>query len=626
MTQFSTLVLSLAALVVAPGLAYFSAKAKFLQLLLQGFVVGSIFMLVAVELLPHAIEDAGAGALLAAAIGLVLPILLDRVLRGGAATTHRYVSAFWAIVLVLHGVLDGLAIAGSGLDLASVSSSTPPDLHVAHTHETLGLGIVLHRLPAALSIAWLLSKTPRLMSLTLSAIGLATLGGYYLAPDWLATSDLQVFGLFQAFVAGMLLHVVFHDASAHKHDEGHGHAHGSPELAEAKACCTKEEVKEKRPKLRYIEVLGAMAGVFFVYLAQHEEPSASAHNEHTSAVSLPESSTFLERLLEVSLEAAPAILLGFFLAGAAVLLLPALSKRWLGENEGLGSTLKGVAFGLPLPICSCGVVPVYQGLVRAGIPASAGFAFLVATPELGIDAVALSLPLLGLKMTLARLVAALFVAMVVGYFLGQLYGKDRLKNIEETPPNREKLSKKKVFNALRFSSVELVDETGPWIVFGLFIAAFLDPQATLPFLTQVSPSLQVVLFGLLGLPLYVCASGATPIAAALLVAGASPGAALAFLLAGPATNVTVWGTLRSLHGKRAPLQFASLVFSLALLAGWSTNWLIPKVQATLSAHEHGHGIIAWASIGVFCVLLLGTALRHGPRALLSPLVGSGHNH
>ena len=186
--------------------------------------------------------------------------------------------------------------------------------------------------------------------------------------------------------------------------------------------------------------------------------------------------------------------------------------------------------------------------------------------------------------------------------------------------------------AWRFGMGEVVDETAPWILIGLAIAALISPGALATTLSGWPAGLDVVLFALLSLPLYVCASGATPLAAALIFAGVSPGAALAFLLAGPASNVTTLGVLSDLHGRKVSVVFGVGMVALAITAGVLTNLFLPSSSNVVISHGHDHttfGWLNWASmIGLVLIFAL-SFLRVGPRAWVQTILGFGgddHHH
>jgi hypothetical protein len=340
-------------------------------------------------------------------------------------------------------------------------------------------------------------------------------------------------------------------------------------------------------------------------------------------------SAFLQTLSVLLLESAPALLIGYALAGIVPFLLTVSRTAALGRGSKLTQSLRGVAFGLPLPVCSCGVLPLYESLIRRGAPPVAAMAFFVATPELGLDAVLLSVPLLGTSLTVARVVAAFLVAVLVALMVGwratvpPTDGDDAIEAASDQPLGV------RVRAGLRFGFVEVFDHTMPWIALGLIIAAVAEPLLSHGAIGSVPPALQVPLAALIGVPIYVCASGATPVAALAIHKGLSTGAAMAFLIAGPATNVTTFGVLARLHGRRMAFLFGVTVTALAVLAGWTVDLLgvqaAPVLEAHTSVDSHGTGL-AWLCVAGLAALVVGSLVRQGPRGALRQIFEPIHVH
>lgn len=388
--------------------------------------------------------------------------------------------------------------------------------------------------------------------------------------------------------------------------------------------------------------LGALTGAALVFILPLLEESAEASSHgghghghgHEVATDAATNTIFAlsgygERFWDLFAESAPALLIGYVLAGVFAAFLPRASMRWMTRGSSPTQALRGVIFGLPIPICSCGVVPLYQSLIRRGVPASAALAFLIATPELGIEALFLSIPLLGVELTITRLIAAALVALLAGWIVGRIIPVQKANFVDVTAqkaPLRERLR-----SAYDFGLREVLDETGPWILVGLAIAALLSQGGLTGALLDMPDIAQVMLFALISLPLYVCASGATPLAAGLIFAGASPGAALAFLLAGPATNVTTFGVLSSLHNKRIATLFGLVVIGLAILTGLVTNLVFDQLAIDLSTSTHAHeepNLVQTICALILCALFIVSLLRTGPRHWLQTVLsfGSSHSH
>ncbi len=557
------IVLALLALLAAPVLAAWAERSSAVAPILRGFVFVAVGALVLLHVLPHGVEAAGLFALVAVAAGALLPFLVERLERRAYAWTER---------LALVGVAIHEALDGAGLALSDAPG--------------LGLAIIVHRVPVALFLWWMVSKRHGrpMAALLLTGLGALTVAGYLLGNHVVVPLGAAPVGFATAFLGGLLLHVLF----------SHHFAPAGPAL----------------PRLETLG--GALAGGALLLAPEGLIVAEPA---------------FGERFVGLAFETAPALLLGYLLAGVIGSFLPRATIAWAARGGDFGRSLRGVLVGLPIPICSCGVIPVYRGLAARGLPASAGFAFLVATPELGVESVLISWPLLGGPMTGARIVAAAVAAIAVGYWVGRSVPSVASARTEPLGPAPSLAEKTRA--ALGHGLGEVVEHTAPWILVGLVVAAAIDPEAWTPVLGALPAGLDVVVFALLGLPIYVCASGATPLAAAFLVAGASPGAALAFLISGPASNLTTVGVLTRMHGRNVAFAFAGALLGISVLLGLGLNALLPSVAAGLSLP----GAEAPTLLQQVCLAALGAAflaalLRRGPTRLARSLfeVDHGHEH
>ena len=666
------LLISMVALLSGPALYALVRRTPSAFWALDGFVLASVVGLIAVHVMPSAIHTAGGAALFAALCGLIAPMLLERQ-PGGArdGVLHKIWVGLAFLGLMLHTLLDGVTLAAEAHDEVPVA---------------LAAAVVLHRLPVALLVWWLVrpARGVRFAALTLGVIGTTTVLGFAIEESLHGVMQSAGFSLLQAFVAGSLLHVITHhpphDGAHHAHDHNHHHEHDHAhhdhahhddrssdraidlhDIAHDHALAPQsgESASDHHHHHHPIDPgearfggFGALCGVALVAALPWLEgsmASAGGHHGgggdhsagHSHAHVAPEVLDgavvdfigYGVRFWDLCVESAPALLLGYALAGVFAAFLPRLSLGWMRRGSSPSKALKGMLFGLPLPICSCGVVPLYQSLIRRGAPASAAMAFLIATPELGVEALLLSWPLLGPELTVARLICAALVAILAGWLIGRLVEPGEGVAVAHQRAAPSKALKVRVREAMSVGFGEVLDETGPWIVTGLAIAALLSPGALGAELAGVPGALQVALFALVSLPLYVCASGATPLAAGLIVAGASPGAALAFLLAGPATNLTTFGVLRGLHGSRIAWLFGALVVALSIAAGVGVDVVFgvflsaregTGVEA-LGGHDHGlwAELCAWALIALFVISLF----RAGPRHWVQTVLGFGaHTH
>jgi uncharacterized membrane protein YraQ (UPF0718 family) len=338
--------------------------------------------------------------------------------------------------------------------------------------------------------------------------------------------------------------------------------------------------------------------------------------------------SFVDTFVTLAFESAPALLFAFMGAGLVRGLLTPASTQWISRGSGPSQAAKGMAFGLPLPICSCGVLPLYEGLIRAGVPTTAGLAFLIATPELGLDAILISIPLLGGELTAVRLIAAAVVAFLAAVVLGRLLRVKGQIHARDASDEPSQTRMERVRAGLRFGLFELVDHTLPWVLLGLAIAAVCEPVLAHAGLRTLPAGLDVFIFALVGAPIYVCATGATPLAAVLIHAGVSPGAALAFLLTGPATNVTTFGVLARLHGRRGAVLFGVGVLSLAVVVGLLVNLAVPAtgMPALHQAAATQPSVLQTVCLALLGLLFLSSLFRQGPRGLVGQVSDAVHVH
>ncbi|PIE17789.1 MAG: hypothetical protein CSA65_07770 [Proteobacteria bacterium] len=585
-----SLVFSLLVLAVGPALWTLGRRSQTQPLLelLDGFALTAIGGLVLLYTLPDTFAHAGPWVVPVMLLGFLGPTLLEGWLHRGAAAAAHSATLFLAVLgLALHAALDGAALAQKRLPLE--------------------LAVVLHRLPVGLTIWMLLRPSrPKLAFGALAGIAGATLIGYGAGAGLLLQTSPVALALFEALVAGALLHVVLH---APHHPESEGGWRVAAGVGALLALATLLAMAQKHGDAHMHGSGLALSG-----------SAGGAHAAHRHGG---------EAFLVMAAESAGPLLLAYLGASLLHAFLPRATVRWMGRGGEIGQALRGMAFGLPLPVCSCGVVPLYRGLIERGAPAAAALAFLVATPEIGVDAILLSFPLLGGPLTLARVVAAALVAVVAGWLIGRLVGAPRPLATEPqdapTSPLRQRLS-----GGLRAGFFGLVDNTAGWILVGLGIAAagsaLLDPAL----LGGLPRGLDVIVMVALGIPTYVCASGATPLVAMLVAKGLSPGAALAFLLTGPATNITTFGILSDLHGRRAALSFGLLVGALAITIGASVNLALPTLApGVLGTRQHAEHLspLALVALGAVGLLYLLSVLRQGPRGFLSHVFsGATHGH
>ncbi|WP_144392783.1 SO_0444 family Cu/Zn efflux transporter [Pleionea sediminis] len=305
---------------------------------------------------------------------------------------------------------------------------------------------------------------------------------------------------------------------------------------------------------------------------------------------------FINNLTSIWLESAPWLILGLIIAGLMKVLIPAdWMNRQLGKNSRY-SILKAAVIGAPLPLCSCGVVPAALGLRRAGASKGATVSFLVSTPETGPDSISLSYALLGPFMAIIRPIAAIVSAIVSGFLVKEYsteFTQDTgVKNdsgccaSKVTQPSccGSSVEKKNSFiedaiGGLNYAFGQLLKDIAGWLIFGIVIAALIQTFVPTEWLAQWGSGLYAMLImAVIGIPMYICASASTPIAAGFLVAGVSPGAILVFMLAGPATNIGTLGIIKKELGGQALFAYLFGVIFCALGFGFLTDFLLQRFE------------------------------------------------
>ena len=327
----------------------------------------------------------------------------------------------------------------------------------------------------------------------------------------------------------------------------------------------------------------------------------------------------VETFAEVLAQLAPFLLLGFIAAGLLHAFVPA---RWLMRavgGNGTGPIVRAALIGIPLPLCSCGVVPVAVELRRRGAGRGATTSFLVSTPETGVDSISTSFAVLHPLMVIFRPVAALFTAVLTGFAVERLT-KGPATEVEHDPHCCHADAEKEIdggakglLGGMRYAFVDLFGEVGLYLMPAVLVTALLTVFIDVPgYVTESVPSpfLQMLLLLVAGIPVYVCAAAATPVAAALILAGFSPGAALVFLLAGPATNlITISAAVQTL-GKAGAVVYTLTIAVVSLLFGLLLDLLYHQFEiAPTASAGHAHDHLGWLQWGC-AVLIVAMVLWH----------------
>lgn len=337
----------------------------------------------------------------------------------------------------------------------------------------------------------------------------------------------------------------------------------------------------------------------------------------------------LANTLVLYLDAAPWLLLGLAAAGLIKAWLPeTLLSRWLG-GSGTWPITRAALIGAPLPLCSCGVLPAALGLHRSGASRSSTISFLIATPETGVDSIALSYALLGPVMAVVRPIAAITSAIVSGLLTAMVPearpaplaipvtsacsgGACCSNTVSAAQFSESHLST--TLRGLRYAATDILDDIALWLAVGIVLAGAVATWVPPHALAAWGSGLPAMLLMLLvGVPMYICATASTPLAAGLLLAGISPGTVLVFLLAGPATNLATLAVVRKEFGTAVLTAYLTGISLTSIGLGLLLDLLLDSYAIDITAQlgEGGELVpvsLAWVS-GVILILLAVRPIR-----------------
>ena len=311
----------------------------------------------------------------------------------------------------------------------------------------------------------------------------------------------------------------------------------------------------------------------------------------------------------------PWLLIGLVLSAVLHVALPAdfVRRRFRGTS----GVLQAVAIGVPLPLCSCGVIPTGIGLKNEGAEDGAAVGFLISTPQTGVDSILVSVSFFGWPFAIFKMVAALVLGVVGGW----------LTNLSSSPedpgaaPNAFPVAgscceggHSHVADAPGTSPwwkrgwahcLEILASIWFWLVVGILISALIQvvvPQSWVAQAGELGNWGAMLLVLLISVPLYVCATASVPMAAALVAAGFPPAAALVFLMAGPATNTSTMGAIYARFGKKVLAIYLLVIIAGSLICGWLFNYVLDGVDVREAEHLHAHGVGSWTTVSSIIML------------------------
>jgi uncharacterized membrane protein YraQ (UPF0718 family)/copper chaperone CopZ len=321
---------------------------------------------------------------------------------------------------------------------------------------------------------------------------------------------------------------------------------------------------------------------------------------------------YLVGLVELVNEMSPYLMMGFFFAGLLRVVFPKqLITRYMGQRN-IQSVLNASLLGVPMPLCSCGVLPAGIGFYRNGASRGSTVSFLISTPQTGVDSILATYALLGLPLAIIRPVVALLTG-IAGGLMGNGVDRKASRN-SKVQIVQDEDHPRSVRELFRYGFVELLQEISKWLIIGLLVAALLSVLIPDDFFTSYISNeyLAMLLMLLASVPLYICATGSIPIAAVLLMKGLSPGAALVLLMAGPATNIATMAVIGNTLGRKTLWVYLISIVGGALFFGILINELIPREWITGAmpsmAHGGAHGLsagwLAWSMTVILALLII----------------------
>ncbi len=310
---------------------------------------------------------------------------------------------------------------------------------------------------------------------------------------------------------------------------------------------------------------------------------------------------FIENIWTVLLDLSPWLLFGSVLSA---LLYKWLPNNWIEQQlQGKLGVLKSVVFGIPLPLCSCSVIPTGLGLEKQGSSKGSTVGFLIATPQTGVDSIAVSASFLGLPFALFKVAAALVTGLIGGLWVEREFPTETSSSLK---PSEQKST---TWIGAYAHGIDILRSIWRWLLFGILLSALISTilpsnglEAWIPE-GNLGNLVASILALVISVPLYVCATASVPIAAALVDAGLPLGAGLVFLMAGPAPNIATIGAVKGALGGRITTIYLTTVILGSLILGTLFDGVLTSSIEVGHIHEHE---TLWAQLsGVILIGLLG---------------------
>ena len=317
---------------------------------------------------------------------------------------------------------------------------------------------------------------------------------------------------------------------------------------------------------------------------------------------------FLREMWGLCLEMAPYLLLGMLVSGLiSIFIDSSFIFKHIGQKNA-GSVLKSTLFGIPLPLCSCGVIPVAATLRESGASKGATVSFLVSTPQTGVDSIFLTYGMLGPMFALFRPLAALasgfFSGIVINNFDHDMH--HHLSESDNDPKTKDSLHKR-IISGVKYGFLTLPADIVIPLTQGLVVAAAIAILIPPQFIAEHFSSSNLIQYTMMlavSLPIYVCATASIPIAVVLMAKGITPGAAFIFLMAGPATNASSIAVIKNILGKRTLYHYLVLIAFTAISFGYILDNFLTVTLPDMSSHTHHHVMDNYGSIILSVIFLV----------------------
>jgi uncharacterized membrane protein YraQ (UPF0718 family) len=620
--------------------------------LLDAFIFVTISGLVLFDILPELLQSGGLFVLVLMITGLLAPGWIEKYFHKAAHQAHQTTLFLSILGLVLHASLDGSILLAGQSD---------------RTGWLLAIGVLLHRFPVGITIWWLLRPQYGrvLPSVILCGMSAATLVGAFFGEYSLAQLDGQWMAWLQAFVMGSIMHVVLHRPYLHghgaqqqytkasqenKYSAGIGSIAGLIALAFVLLPHWLGYIGHEHPKApQSEEVLSTVQDkhnqqisvdlhnqpMDKLHKADNNDHAANADNHDLAAMDnqahdhdLAEhrqdnqfnTALTLFNFFNIALYSAPMLLIAYFLSALMHYFKPALSLTIpvQGSPFFFKDALKGLIYGLPLPICSPSASKMHQQLLGLGANQTFATAFLIAAPIIGFDALLISLPLLGTQILILRVVLAALFALLIAWLIGRHFKTVKSPVVAATPQCGA--ARSRFIDAIKDGYQHQLDHTAPWVLLGWALAATLSAASVWTFFDQAL-WLQILVMIVVAFPFALCATGITPVIAILLLSGLSPGAAMAFLLIAPTISLELLKQVKLQQGFFAALSLAMLTLVGAFLIGLGVNQYIDVVSLPwLKQYQGDYSWWQYGSLVAILVLYLTSLLRRGARLFIAELV------